>query len=181
MGVGEGSGENRTVDAIKRAVSSPLLDTTIENATSAILNFEGGDDLGLTEIYRAADLFKQILAENANIIFGLRINSELKGRAVATVIATGFDMPQKAADGRAQKAAPPTDGFKPFGSQKPQKGGDKPVSVPPNAAFFSDSKGFETYVEHQKTEANDNIRSTRIDADIETLPKWLKDKLNRDG
>lgn len=93
MGIGRGSGERRTVEAVKQAVFSPLLETSIEGATSVILNIMGGTDLTLMEINEAADLVRQVVHPSANIIFGADIRDSLKDEILVTIIATGFDTP----------------------------------------------------------------------------------------
>jgi cell division protein FtsZ len=90
MGIGEASGENRAAEAARAAVSSPLLETTIEGATGVILNITGGPDIGLFEVNEAAEIVTGAADQNANVIFGAVID-EAKGDAVSvTVIATGF-------------------------------------------------------------------------------------------
>lgn len=93
MGIGRGSGERRTVDAVKQAVFSPLLETSIEGATSVILNIMGGTDLTLMEINEAADLVRQVVHPTANIIFGADIRETLEDEILVTIIATGFETP----------------------------------------------------------------------------------------
>ncbi|HAZ37072.1 MAG TPA: cell division protein FtsZ, partial [Clostridiaceae bacterium] len=91
MGVGRASGENRAVEAAKKAIQSPLLETTINGSTGVLLNITGGSDLTLFEVNEAADQVKQAADPDANIIFGAVINEDLKDEIVITVIATGFD------------------------------------------------------------------------------------------
>lgn len=91
MGVGRASGENRAVEAAKKAIQSPLLETTINGSTGVLLNITGGSDLTLFEVNEAADQVKQAADPDANIIFGAVINEDLKDELVITVIATGFD------------------------------------------------------------------------------------------
>ncbi|MDD3397840.1 MAG: cell division protein FtsZ, partial [Clostridia bacterium] len=74
MGVGYGKGENKTIEAVRQAVSSPLLETTIEGATGVLLNVKGGLDLPLDQVYEAADLVKQVVDPSCNIIFGAGID-----------------------------------------------------------------------------------------------------------
>lgn len=90
MGIGRGSGERRTVEAVKQAVFSPLLETSIEGATSVILNIMGSADLTLQEINEAADLVRQVVHPSANIIFGADIRDTLNDEIIVTIIATGF-------------------------------------------------------------------------------------------
>ncbi len=90
MGLGRGRGENRTIEAVRQAVSSPLLETTIEGATGIILNIKGGLDLTLDEVYESADLVKEVVDPACNIIFGSGIDENMSDEVEITVIATGF-------------------------------------------------------------------------------------------
>lgn len=91
MGVGKAAGENRAVDAAKQAISSPLLETTINGATGVLLNITGGPNLTLFEVNEAADQVKQAADPDANIIFGAVIDEAMGDEIRITVIATGFD------------------------------------------------------------------------------------------
>ena len=91
MGVGFGKGETRTQDAVKQAISSPLLETSIDGATDVIINFTGGADLGALEVYDAADVVREAVDPDANIIVGAVIDESLKEEIRITVIATGFE------------------------------------------------------------------------------------------
>ena len=90
MGLGRGKGENRTIEAVRQAVSSPLLETTIEGATGIILNIKGGLDLTLDEVYEAAELVKEVVDPKCNIIFGSGVDENMDDEVEITVIATGF-------------------------------------------------------------------------------------------
>ena len=91
MGLGRGKGENRTIEAVRQAVSSPLLETTIEGATGIILNIKGGLDLTLDEVYEAAELVKEVVDPKCNIIFGSGVDENMDDEVEITVIATGFN------------------------------------------------------------------------------------------
>jgi cell division protein FtsZ len=91
MGVGKSSGEARAEDAAKKAIHSPLLETTIEGAKGVILNVTGGEDLGIFEVNIAAELVRQAADEDANIIVGAIIDDTIGDEIQITVIATGFD------------------------------------------------------------------------------------------
>jgi len=91
MGVGFGKGDNRAQDAVKQAISSPLLETSIEGATDVIINFTGGADLGALEVYDAADVVRESVDPDANIIVGAVIDETLTEEVRITVIATGFE------------------------------------------------------------------------------------------
>ena len=103
MGIGQGKGENRTLDAVRKAVQSPLLETSIEGATGVILNVTGGLDLSLSEVDEACRLVQDVVDISANIIFGAGIDENLKDEVVITIIATGFQSPEslRIASGRA--------------------------------------------------------------------------------
>ncbi len=90
MGIGRAKGENRVLEAVRQAVSSPLLETTIEGAKSVILNVTGGRDLMLNEVNEAAVLVQGIIDASANIIFGQTIDETMSEEIKITVIATGF-------------------------------------------------------------------------------------------
>ena len=90
MGIGRAKGENRVIESVRQAVSSPLLETTIEGAKSVILNVTGGKDLMLTEVNEAAVLVQGIIDAQANIIFGATIDDNMSDEVKITVIATGF-------------------------------------------------------------------------------------------
>lgn len=89
MGIGRGSGDNRTTNAVKQAVNSPLYETSIENATSVIVNVMGSD-VTLKEVSEASELVRSVVHPNANIIFGADIRDSLNSDIVVTIIATGF-------------------------------------------------------------------------------------------
>jgi cell division protein FtsZ len=90
MGIGSASGENRATEAAQAAVSSPLLEASIEGATGILLNVTGGPDIGLFEVNEAAEVVTGAADQNANVIFGAVIDPALSDEVRVTVIATGF-------------------------------------------------------------------------------------------
>jgi cell division protein FtsZ len=90
MGIGTSTGENRAGEAARTAVSSPLLESSIEGATGILLNISGPTDLGLFEVNEAAEVVTGAADQNANVIFGAVIDENLKDEVRVTVIATGF-------------------------------------------------------------------------------------------
>jgi cell division protein FtsZ len=90
MGIGSASGENRAAEAARIAVSSPLLEASIEGATGILLNVTGGSDIGLFEVNEAAEVVTGAADQNANVIFGAVINDSAGDEVQVTVIATGF-------------------------------------------------------------------------------------------
>lgn len=91
MGIGISSGENRATEAAKKAVSSPLLETSIDGAQGVLMNITGGTNLSLFEVQEAADIVASASDQDVNMIFGSVINENLKDEIVVTVIATGFN------------------------------------------------------------------------------------------
>ncbi len=91
MGIGQATGENRAADAARKAISSPLLETSIEGAKGVLLNITGGSNLTLFEVNEAAGIIAEAADPEANIIFGAVIDENLKEEIRVTVIATGFD------------------------------------------------------------------------------------------
>lgn len=95
MGIGYGQGDERAIEAAKMAISSPLLETSIDGAKSVLLNISGGESLGIFEVNEAADLIRQAVDEDANIIFGAGIDESLGDEIKITVIATEFNDEEK--------------------------------------------------------------------------------------
>ena len=89
VGIGKAKGDDKAIEAVKIAISSPLLESTIEGATDVIINISG--DISLIEANDAASYVEELVGENANIIFGASIRPELQDEIVITVVATGFD------------------------------------------------------------------------------------------
>ena len=148
MGVGRAKGENRIIDAVRQAVSSPLLETTIEGASGVIINITGGKDLSLGQVYEAAKLVQNVVDDSANIIFGANINEDLQEEIIVTLIATGFN--KNSGEGKeiktlaaaaqaaenAKKAETKTDDFRLNGGIKPSPAYD--LFVKKNAVNSSD-------------------------------------------
>jgi len=95
MGIGVASGENRTAEATKKAISSPLLEVSIDGAEQILLNITGGSDLTLFEAQDASDIVAAASTSEVNIIFGTSINENLGDEVIVTVIATGIDEERK--------------------------------------------------------------------------------------
>ncbi len=104
MGIGVGSGDNRAAEAARAAVSSPLLESSIEGATGILLNITGGPDIGLFEVNEAAEVVTSAADQNANIIFGAVIDEAMGDEVRVTVIATGFGGQRRRRRGGAAEA-----------------------------------------------------------------------------
>jgi cell division protein FtsZ len=96
MGIGQAGGERRAFEAADQAITSPLLDSTIDGATGILLSITSGSDVSLYEVTEAADHIQENAAEDANIIFGSVLDDSLGDEVRVTVIATGFDRPRAA-------------------------------------------------------------------------------------
>ena len=118
MGVGVAKGENRIIDAVRLAVNSPLLETTIEGATGVILNIVGGPDLTLDEVTKAAGLIHGVVDYSANIIFGACVDENVQDEVEVTVIATGF------------RAAEQSDIVRTAFMAQPQREEEQPAAAP---------------------------------------------------
>ena len=123
MGIGEGSGKSRAREAAIQAITSPLLESSIEGARGVVLNITGGADMTLIEVNTAAETIYEVVDPNANIIFGAVIDPQMQGEMRITVIATGFTGEISEPLNRGQRAsvaprvaAPPSDPRKPPGA-----------------------------------------------------------------
>ncbi|WP_411852815.1 cell division protein FtsZ [Vagococcus salmoninarum] len=108
MGIGSASGEDRVIQATKQAISSPLLETSIDGAEQVLLNITGGLDMTLFEAQDASDIVTSAANSDVNIILGTSINEDLKDEIIVTVIATGIDPTKNEKKGRtvARQASP---------------------------------------------------------------------------
>jgi cell division protein FtsZ len=128
LGIGMGHGNDRAVLAAEKAISSPLLETSMEGARSILLSITGGADLSLVEVSEAAKLVGDAAHPDANIIFGANVDEELKDQVWVTVVATRFDghaAPRRPAEPtiRRTKEAPRT-------SRRSERGGELGIDVP---------------------------------------------------
>jgi cell division protein FtsZ len=117
MGTGTASGENRSVEAAQRAISSPLLeDITIEGARGLLINITGGENMTLSEINEATTLIQKEAHEEANVIWGMVVDKTMKEEVRVTVIATGFGKKEEKKTFQFKKGAPIS-----FGLREPTK------------------------------------------------------------
>lgn len=124
MGIGVASGENRTAEATKKAISSPLLEVSIDGADQILLNITGGSDLSLFESQDASEIVANASSGDVNIIFGTSINENLGDEVVVTVIATGINN-----DKNDRKNVTPSQPRRTFGNQETVSNNN--VSTPP--------------------------------------------------
>jgi cell division protein FtsZ len=124
MGIGMSTGENRAAEAAKKAISSPLLETSIDGAKGVLMNITGGSNLSLFEVQEAADIVASASDEDVNMIFGSVINDNLKDEIIVTVIATGFSEEQLTASRPSRSPG--------FGAGRPQtREQQPPIQQPP--------------------------------------------------
>ena len=131
MGTGEASGDNRAIEAARLAIANPLLDgVSMQGAKGVIVSITGGDDMRLLEVDEAANHIRQLVDEDANIIWGSAFNPDLEGKIRVSVVATGIDGNAQPA---AAPAATPTRSFS-FGTPRAAEPAATPVAAAPAPA-----------------------------------------------
>ena len=167
MGIGTANGENRTIEATKKAISSPLLEVSIAGAKQVLLNITGGPDLSLFEAQDASEIVAQAASGDVNIIFGTSINEDLGDSVVVTVVATGIDGESAKPQGREARKAETTsapanaksdvaDSADPFGNwdlRREPKHNDQPA---PSKDFDNVKKTEFDIFESQPTQSQDD-------------------------
>ncbi|MCR8641911.1 cell division protein FtsZ [Paenibacillus sp. N1-5-1-14] len=134
MGIGIATGENRAAEAAKKAIMSPLLETSIEGARGVLMNITGGVNLSLYEVNEAADIVHSASDQDVNMIFGAVINDNLKDEILVTVIATGFE----------HKPAPIPGQRRPVNPGPGVQSHEPPVTQRPNMQSFHGSNNHQT-------------------------------------
>jgi cell division protein FtsZ len=126
MGIGSATGEGRALNAARGAISSPLLEASIEGARGILLSIAGGSDLGLFEVNEAAEVIHGVAHPDANIIFGTVIDDEMGDEVRVTVIAAGFDLWEEKAprSGGRRESAPAGSGDAPGQPPRPARSSD---------------------------------------------------------
>jgi cell division protein FtsZ len=179
MGIGQARGEDRAVAAAKEAISSPLLEASVDGARGVLLNISGGSDLGLFEVNEAAEVIASAAHQDANIIFGAVIDDALGDEVRVTVIAAGFDRTaeQAAADTGPQAAGSaedesvwPTPGMRRAAENRVAR----PAQAPPGQAERREPERSEP--ERREPERREPERRPRYDGDDDELdiPSFLK-------
>jgi cell division protein FtsZ len=170
MGIGSATGENRTVEATKKAISSPLLEVSIAGAKQVLLNITGGPDMSLFEAQDASDIVAQAATDDVNIIFGTSINEELGDEVVVTVIATGIDetsignggrAAQRAANAKTAPATPATEptakpADDPFGQWDLRQEPSERQQEPSSSELSGDKPSFDIYESQPNQSQPDN-------------------------
>lgn len=143
MGIGEGKGERRNEIAVRQAIASPLLETSINGAKAVIINVKGGFDLTLEEVNDAVNLIKEVVSADANTIFGATIDEAYNDKMIITIVATGFE------GSRFENATSGGQAQKPNGLNVPNMPGMQPKQQPQQAGF--DRAGFNDFVAGKPT------------------------------
>jgi len=165
MGIGHGKGENKTLEAVRQAVASPLIETTIEGATGVVLNIKGGSDITLREVTEAANMVKEVIDPSCNLIFGSSIDPEMRDEVEITIIATGFKQPseeeaEKEEESKEEKKEEvEEEKFKSF----------NPFGFNPNAQQQRDVR----------VEANDSTSRVDVNPNINSIPPWIEKIRNK--
>ena len=177
MGIGKGRGANKTIEAVRQAVTSQLLETSIEGATGILINISGGRDLTLSEVYEAVDLVRDVAHADCNVIFGANINNDVSGETEVTVIATGFEHRDEQPKETTPEFKDNSADFRPF--TEPVKPVEQPVVTPVEPVY--DEKVEEKPVEEpkHKDEVQDiSFERKKPIIDDDDIPPFLR-KLRR--
>ncbi len=164
MGIGHGKGENKTLEAVRQAVASPLIETTIEGATGVVLNIKGGSDITLREVTEAANMVKEVIDPSCNLIFGSSIDPEMRDEVEITIIATGFKTPGEEEEKKEEE--------QPKAEEKPkdQFAGFNPFSYNPQA---------QSAQKDVRVEANDTTSRVDVNPSISSIPPWIEKIRNK--
>ena len=185
MGIGVAKGEGRAVEAAKKAISSPLLETSIDGASGILMNITGGSNLSLFEVQEAADIVGSAADNDLNMIFGSIINENLKDEIMITVIATGF------AD---EETRPSTTSFKESRPTLSRHSGEQVVHEEPAHEYSRqrDRSSFRQRQQHEepyqsqirnrqepKDTVPDNSRQKQQSDDSLEIPTFLRNRNKR--
>lgn len=138
MGVGRAAGKNKAEDAARMAISSPLLETSINGAKGVLINVTGSLDIGLEEVETAANLVQEAAYPDANIIFGASFDESLEDEIRVTVIATGFEEDQKIPFPHQQEEPAPVRSTQAVEEPEPAQVVEEPVPEPPKPTVNDD-------------------------------------------
>lgn len=147
MGIGVATGENRATEAAKKAISSPLLETSIEGAQGVLMNITGGSNLSLYEVHEAAEIVSGASDQEVNMIFGSVINENLKDEIIVTVIATGFDDQENTKPSKPERPGKPVVGKKHSAQQDENSFSEKQPQQPQESV---DSLDIPTFLRNRR-------------------------------
>ncbi|MCK5388559.1 MAG: cell division protein FtsZ, partial [Candidatus Izimaplasma sp.] len=153
MGIGIASGEDRAIEATRKAIHSPLLDASIDGATDAVVNIASGIDIALWEVNEAVEAIQNASSTEINIIYGTTINQDIEDEIIVTVIAAGFDENRKVE-------------FVDIGSKPHEESDDTPVT--PKADTSKKGK--------RKKHKEPVVEVVEDEPSKTTIPSWLKSR-----
>lgn len=167
MGIGYGQGENKALEAVKQAVASPLLETTIEGATGLLINIKGGKDLTQDDVSEAAALVREVVDGDCNIILGTSIDENMHDEVEITLIATGFSNPheEKTEENEIDKA-------KSIGNNGQER--ERPRSMFSDYMRAPQPQKQEEEEEELEVEEKDDIASSRVGIKNTAVPPWIE-------
>lgn len=168
MGIGRGKGDNKTLEAVRQAVASPLIETTIEGATGVVLNIKGGNDITLREVTEAANMVREVIDPNCNLIFGSSIDPDMRDEVEITIIATGFKSPEEAVEDEKKEEEPkveekpkdPFAGFNPFG-------------------YNAQAQMNNNTQKEVRVETNETTSRVDVNPNINSIPPWIEKIRNK--
>ena len=169
MGIGYGTGDNKALDAVKQAVASPLLETTIEGATGLLINIKGGNDLTQDDLSEAAALVREVVDDSCNIILGTSIDENMHDEVEITLIATGFPNPNEEKKEEKRSEVENARSIGNMGQAKPKFDA---------RSMFSNYAREEREAEERKPdvtlERRDDLSSSRVDVKSTNVPPWIE-------
>ncbi|MBR1890310.1 MAG: cell division protein FtsZ [Clostridia bacterium] len=165
MGIGHGKGENKTLEAVRQAVASPLIETTIEGATGVVLNIKGGSDLTMREVSEATNMVKEVVDPSCNLIFGSCIDPDMRDEVEITIIATGFKAP-----GEEEELAEKTEE-----EEQPAELENKNRPFDP-WSFQPQQQPTKTNMTNRDVSVNTNTNTSRVDINPTpgAIPPWIE-------
>ena len=175
MGIGYGTGDNKALDAVKQAVASPLLETTIEGATGLLINIKGGNDLTQDDLSEAAALVREVVDEGCNIILGTSIDENMHDEVEITLIATGFPNPNNDSEKENEKQSEIANArsIGNMGQAKPKYDARSMFSN-----YVQKEREMEEARPNVSLETHDDLSSSRVDVKSTNVPPWIE-KLRR--
>ena len=187
MGIGVASGEDRVVEATKKAISSPLLETSIDGAEQVLLNITGGLDMTLFEAQDASDIVANAATGDVNIILGTSINEEMGDEIRVTVIATGIDESKKERKSSrparqaqmqspAQKTVLDMDQAKPTSAEEENSFGDWDIRREQNVRPRVDDSNFDNIEKKEFDTFNREETKSHGDDELNTPPFFRRKK-----
>lgn len=177
MGIGTGRGANKTIEAVRQAVTSQLLETSIEGAESILMHISGGKDLTLTEVYEAADLVRDVIDEKCNFIFGFSANDNEVGETTVTIIATGFEKDEKKPEEKAPEFKENSANINTFVQPQQEEKVEEPIKeeqpTQPEQEAVEEEKEEEEETKQDKVE-DISIKQQKPVLDDQDIPPFLR-------